>query len=279
MTEIVGETSSYRTIKKVAESIDYQLYLSTQVGTERQCLLQIASAVTHNGELQRVAFLLKELENQANQLEKEYEDVKTDPNVLLNYGLGFPELIEDFICPEQGGRQINILAFKNVDEINRMVPLSNITNRDQKRIDLRSSAWIMGKLLKMLAFTHNQGILVGLLTGNNVLIEPKEHYVVIFDWFFSEISSEMIPREAKREEISAAAKTVITALGGDLETGTFPDDSDEDSLLYTNYLLGLARGKESDAQKAHDEFYKLVDSLWEREYYPFETKPLNKKEA
>jgi len=274
MSEIRSDHYSYQVGKKVAETDNYRIYLCLQAETARQCLLQIASAVEHNGGLQRAAYLLKELERRADELEKEYVRVKTDPNILLNYGLGFPELIDSFICQEQGGRWINILAFRNVEDVSRMVPLINITAKDRLRVDLRTSAWIMGKLLKLLAFTHVEGISVNLLTGHSVLIEPDEHYVVIFDWTAAQTHPETLSNEVQRKEISQAAQTIITVLGGDSEKGILPNDGDEAFERYTNHLLRLARGGESNAERAHDKFYELIDSLWKREFYPFKTHKL-----
>jgi hypothetical protein len=154
-----------------------------------------------------------------------------------------------------------------------MVPLINITAKDRLRVDLRTSAWIMGKLLKLLSFAHGEKTSVSLVSGNNILIEPNEHYTLIFDWSAARIYSSDIPREQRRQEIACAAKAVIVALGGNMETETFPND-EESSAQYTEHLLQLASGSESNAGKAHEKFYELIDSLWERAYHPFMTKPL-----
>jgi len=270
--EIRNSSNSYSVGRKVAETDSYRLYLCIQNETGRQCLFQIAVSVEHNGGLERAAYILKKLQSRADDLEAEYARVKTDPNVFLNYGLGFPDLADSFISQEQGARRVNILAFRNVEEIGKMVPLDNIIEKDGMRVDLRTSAWIMGKLLKMLAFAHGEKISVGLLNGRNVIIEPNEHYVLIFDWSAARTHTEYVPLRSQLYDISQAAKAVVAVLGGDLETGVFPDD---DNSGYADYILGLARGKGNNAQKAHGEFYDLVDKLWKREYHPFTTK-LNK---
>lgn len=277
MDEIKGGHNVYRVGKKVAETSEYRLYLCMQEEPERQCLLQIAAATDHNGGLDRAAYILGELERRSGELETEYEQVKTKPEDMLNYGLGFPELVDSFICQEQGGRRINILAFRGVEDVSNMVPLSNVTVKDQLRVDLRTSAWIMGKLLKLLVFAHGEKISVGLMTGNNILIEPNQHYVLIFDWSAAQTHSETVPAETRSQEISQAAQAVITVLGGDLETGDFPDDGDEAFSQYTDHLLRLARGGENQATRAHEKFYELIDSLWQRKYHPFTTKPLTKQ--
>jgi hypothetical protein len=102
--------------------------------------------------------------------------------------------------------------------------------------------------------------------------------VVIFDWLAARINPDGLSSETKRAEISQAAKAVIAVLGGNLETDYVPDDGDEAFAPYASYIIGLAKEREGDAKRAHDEFYRLVDSLWKREYYPFTSKPLDKQE-
>lgn len=275
MTKIANGPNHYRAIKEVAKTRRYHLYLCVQEETGRQCLLQIATTAENNGELQRAAYILGELARHADKLEEEYKKVKTDPNVLLNYQLGFPELVDSFICHEQSGRQINILAFRNVEDASDMVPIANITAKDHLRIDLRTSAWIMGKALKLAGFAHAQGFSIGLATGTNILIDGERHYVVIFDFTQAQIFEKEVPEEIRRQEISEAARAVITVLDGEAETGLFPEDIvTEENMEYIRYLLKLARGNVGDAREAHKTFYEIVDRTWKREFYPFTAKPL-----
>jgi hypothetical protein len=157
MTQTIKSDSyAYEVGKKVAEAGNYRLYLCSQNGTNRQCLLQIATSPEHNGALQRAVYILKELKRRADEVEAEYADVKKDSKIFLNYDLGFPEIVDSFVYSEQGGRQINILEFKNVEDVGSMVPLINITKKDRLRVDLKTSAWIMGKLLKLYSFVNNK---------------------------------------------------------------------------------------------------------------------------
>ncbi|MDO8424881.1 MAG: hypothetical protein Q7S70_03000, partial [bacterium] len=87
MMEIKNDSRVYQIGKQVGGSGNYRLYLCMQAETNRQCLLQIATATEFNGELQLSAYILKELQRRADELEKEYEAVKKDPKVLLNYQL------------------------------------------------------------------------------------------------------------------------------------------------------------------------------------------------
>lgn len=271
MTEVRSNSHLYQVGERVAETGTYRLYLCcSEAG--RQCLLQVAVAAEHNGSLQRAAYVLKELERRAHELEEAYARVKADPKVMLRYELGFPELVDSFTSQEQGARHINILAFRNVEDVSKMVPLINITAKDRLRVDLRTSAWIMGRLLKLLAFAFAEGFSVE-ATGSNVLIEPKQHYALVFDWSLAQIFPEVVPREMQCLQISKAAQAVVVVMGGDLETGIFPDES---SKAYTDFVLKLARGGIRDAEQAHKEFYVLVDAIWERKYHPFTAEPLGK---
>ena len=257
---------------QVADSGQYRLYLCEQGGSNRQCLLQIATEVRHNAALQRAAFFLGELQLRSDEVEAEYAKVKEDPDHFLNYNLGFPELVDEFTCQEQGGRRINILAFRGIADISRMVPIKSITTKDKRRVDLRTSTWIMGKCLKLLAFFHDANISVGLTSGNSILIQPDEHYVVFLDWCQAR-AYDALPRDVRAQDIAQTAKAVTTLLGGDLETRTLPGLSEEQQP-YGDMLFSLANGDQFSAKSAHQRFYELIDRLWKREFYPFTTLPL-----
>lgn len=273
--EIKHGDNTYQVGRLVVETDKYRLYLCTQNGV-RQCLFKIASAVVYNGDFEREAYILKEFERRSDELEVEYAKVKENPNILLNYKLQVPELLDSFICKDQGKRYVNVLAFRKVEDVSKVVPLSNITAVDHLRVDLRSSAWIMGKLLRLLAFLHNEGFSVGVLARHNILIQPDAHYVSIFNWLETEIYSnpEVVPREIRRKEISEAARAVIIVIGGDLKKETIPNDGDEAYERYTEILWKMAHGAESDAEAARVRFYEIVDSFWKREFYQFTTKSL-----
>jgi serine/threonine protein kinase len=274
--EILGSKGVFIVGNPVAEADEYRLYSCWEKSSKRQCLFQIAKTVENNGSLDRAAYILGELKQRADELEIEYAEITDDPKKRLNYSLGFPELVDSFVCSEQGGRKINVLAFRHVDNLSKMVPLSNITVKDQLRVDLRTSAWIMGKLFKLLAFAHSEGILPKKLTGENILIEPDQHYVLIFDWSSASTSFGQSSDEMKTQEISDAAKSVIAVLGGDPETGVFPDDGEDGFAQYTEHLLRLARGSEHNAGRAHKQFYELVEALWGLKFHVFTSRKLTK---
>ena len=273
--EIVNGTNKYIVGKLAAESEKYRLYLCLQEATGRQCLLQIALTAEFNGSLDRAGYILRALATRAREVEEEYAQVKENPKSVLNYHLGFPEVVDSFVCSEQGGRRINVLAFVCVDDVSTMVPLINITERDNLRVDLKTSAWITGKSLKLLAFAHSEGMAIHRLDGNNVLIEPKNHSVVLFDCSETQSFQGRVPGEIARDEIRKVMRSVIIALGGDPDSGQIPDSGEDGHAQYVNYLLRLSRGGESDAGKAHKEFYSLIEHLGWKGFHPFTTTTLN----
>jgi len=277
--EIANGPLLYEVVELVREIEEFRLCLCIQKNTGRECLLQIATEAKYNGDLQRNVFILKELKRLSDELEMEYAKVKKDPKKLLNYHLGFPEVVDSFIFSGQDNRQVNILAFRNVERVNNLEPLIKLTEKDGLRVDLRTSAWILGKLLKLLVLTQSEKISVEpMLESANILIEPDQHYALIFDWSKAIIYDDAIDAEIRRIEISKAVRAVITALGGNLERNYFPDDGEKAFKPYTEYLLRLESGIIGKAKKAHEDFYQLVDSLWKREFYPFTTKPLERDE-
>lgn len=251
---------------QIAETEIYKLFLCKMEGSKEEFLLQIALDTTKNGKLDYLSFTLKKLQEQSVRLENEYAKIKNNPNKLLNYSLCFPTLVESFTTPEQGMRRINILKFDGIEKINSLVPLYGMVHRDKLRVDVRTSVWIMGKLLKIIAFAHDAGIAVGDLSLGNILIEPNSHYVILFNW----MQSQVISKELAIEEVKQGTLSIIKVLGGSLETGIPTDGSDIENA-YANFLLEQAQFGNKSAFQAHAKFYEFVDTLWERGFYKFTT--------
>ncbi len=264
-------TCKYRVGAKVAETDLYRVYLCQEVDNDKPYLLQIVSGVAHNGSLERATYVLKELKQTADLFEAEY--AKTGSGRLLSYDRLFPLMVDGFIAEDQGGRRVNILAFTEVDDVKQMVPLSNLVAKDHLRVDLRSSAWIMGRLLKLLGLAHGDGIAVGSLTAANILLEPQQHFAVVFDWSSAQMHQTGIPVEIRKDDIAGAAKAVFAAIGGDPITGNYPYDSEEFGR-YVECLWRLASRREHKADRAHAQFYELVEELWGRTFVEFTTLPL-----
>lgn len=254
--------------RMIGQTKAYTLYFCN-LPAGKTAILKIAAALEHNPLMDREAFLLMNMREEAKRLEDEYAKAKEHPEQMLNYQLCFPNLVENFIAASQGGRRVSILDFPAVDDPTNLVPIGHLASRDRVRVDRKTSAWMMGKLLKILVFAHSQDMSIHQITDNNILIERKEHYVAVFDWSRAVIHTGGISADETQAEISASASVIIRASGGNPLTGEIPDDEQDPDCRYAKHLYDLCRGSEQNAYQAHTRFYALVRSLWPRGYWPF----------
>lgn len=272
ITSPTGKT--YRVKQEIGETDIYRL---------RECVLEdgtiaifkVAKAAEHNPVLDREAYLLKTMRTESDAIEAEFAE-KYPEKQPLNYHFCFPEVIETFVMPEHENRRAIVLGFPNINpsgKLNELAALSFITSRDQVRVDPRTSAWILGKLLKMLVFTQSIDVAINNLTTENILINREQHYVALFDWSEADFGTKLTPQKTT-EEITAVTEAVLEVLGADLETGTLVPDEQMTDSSYEDLLKEFKAGTESDAQQAHARFYKLIKSLWPRGFHKFATHPL-----
>lgn len=261
--------AQYDVSELVAEAANYRLYICSDVASGQQGLLQIATDVVQNGGLERAAYVLKQLKQTSDLFEEEY--AKRGGTGQLSYERLFPQVLNGFTSEDQGKRRCNVLAISEVDDVHQLVPLSWMTEKYGLRVALPSSAWVMGRLLKLLGFAHGEGIAVRSLASNNILLQPERHFAVVLDWSAALTHQPgEIPMQVRTADIAKAAKAVFGSIGGNPETGDFPYDGDSQ---YVEYLWRLANGRAHDAQREHDRFYELVGELWGRKFRPFETLP------
>ncbi len=258
---------------ELGANTQFKLY-QCQVADDTVCILKIARKKSFNGLLDREAFILDKMKTEAFELEKELQE-KEKTDKFLNYHYFFPQLLETFISPEQENSRISLLSFSHVAKgLNKLSPLSHLVTKENVRIDPRSSAWILGKLLKLLSFVHDQGIAVGNLTGENILINREQHYVMIADWSQA-ITSAILPATTTRREIAQVAIETILALNGNPKNGKLPLSEQLSDTRYERFIRDLAtESHECDAFTAHNKFYKLIRSIWPSKFHPFTTYPL-----
>ncbi len=243
---------------------------------DKVCVLKIARKSVFNGLLDREVFLLQTLEQEAAALEIEYQSTKkTDRR--LNYHFFFPKLVESFVSLEQGGSQISIVSFNHVaSDISELTPLSYLAEKENVRLDPRSSAWILGKLLTMLSFLNDQSVFVGDLSGDNIFINRSQHYVMLFDYTQATLGTGEISKDENSLNISTLAKEVIRALDGDFVSKKLPENEQLAGNDYETYLFELSSGLVKDVVEAHTKFYNIVLSAWPHEFYQFKTYYLTK---
>lgn len=274
MNTLKSPTQEYGVGERLGGTDTFTLYACT-LPNGASGILKIATAKEHNGSLDREAFVLQTLRERAALVEE--RAAKREPGKgEMGYRHFFPELIEGFIATDQDERYVLILGFSEIaKQLFDLAPLEHLISREHIRVDPKTSVWIMGKLLKLLDFAHRQGISVT-INGENILINRDQHKVVIFDWSQSTIVDGTVSADIACEEISQAAREVITALGGDLETGNLPVDDQLTDDWYQKLLWSLASGNINNASEAHTQFYKLVRPVWPSKFHPFTAYPVRK---
>lgn len=266
-----GVKNAYEVGSRVAITDTYRLYLAKDVGTGTGCLLQVAKGFEQNGGLSRASFILDELADMSRHYDELY--AKMHDGKHLHYDRLFPQKVESFVAEEQANRRVNILALTDVDNINRLLPLSNLLTKDRVILDLKSGAWIMGRLLKLLDFVHPLGIALRSLRSNNVLLEPDQHFAIVLDWTKAFVFQTVVSPEVATTDIACAARAVLASCGIP-EQGQLPYMLGDGEDQYVGLLRDFANASESDARQAHAQFYQICHQVWGVEFHPFTTLPL-----
>lgn len=272
---------SYEVGDKLAEAKACRIYLCKD-NAGRQLLLIIAKTVGQNGYASRAAYILKLLAEKSDFYEAEYSQQPEPKGAKVHYDWLFPELVDNFVCQEQGGRQVNILALRDV-EVSKVFPLAKLHEREE-RVDLKTSAWIIGRLLKLLTFAHEQGVFVKNLTEHDILIGPERHNMTLLLWDEAELFEGKVPADTSRQDITSAAKLALRILGCDGEgnyshSGYAEDEGGEYFKEYLELIRDMAAGKRQTAYMAFKEFYELIKQTWGRQYHPWKTiKILNERQ-
>jgi hypothetical protein len=270
-TTLPSPTTCYEVVRLVAETDDYRVYIANSSINPEPLLLKVATSIEKNGLLDREAFVLREIREEIERRNKVFKDAGNGHG--LGYQRCFPQLVESFIASSQGNRRINVIALFGTSSMSDIVPLEQWRTREHVWIDPKSSAWIMGRLLKIFTLTHPLGLSVGKIDGGNILVNPIEHHVFLFDWTRATYHQGNLSAEFVRHEISSAACQVFLALGGNLTTGELPLHAHLTDARYGDLLLRMINRDLSDPVSAGVEFYTLVDELWEKGFHPFTTHP------
>lgn len=257
----------YEIVKPLGQSPQFNLY-ECAFADGHPGIFKITSDVKHNDPLDREAFILRSMATRAAEL-----DAQTTEKNLFNYGAFFPELIDSFVAQDQEGRRANVMRFSGgIQKLEDLTALLGLCEIEQVRVDPRTGAWILGKLLKILSFAHRMGISNPRISSDNILIERELHGLILFDWSQAALHSEgVVPRFIASQELSLAGLVTLEILGGDPDAETLPNDAQLQDNRFQDFIRKLANGTMFDALRAHREFYDLIWTLWPRKFHPFTT--------
>lgn len=202
----------------------------------------------------------------------------------LHYDWLFPVVTESFCCMEQGGRQVNILEIPDAS-LDDMTSLAGIPNK-KMRLDLRSSAWIVGRMLKLQSLLCLAAVSAS-IGMSKFLIAPEHHRLVMLDWGDSAICK-TVDWESSNLNVARAGIMGLRLIGATSteDEWQYPyaleNASDEIYIQCLRDMAALRAGyrgeyiweNRSMRTIAHFKFYETVDCLWGRKYHPFTTLPM-----
>lgn len=254
--EIFGFVTEGKSPQPLIETPVFKMYVSKlpsgQIG-----LMKINTKPEHIGTLKSEYRALSTLQQISEQLDAE---AISAGDVPPNHGAMIPQVIE-MLQPDEDRVVIFLGYHASIQTYRQMKPLSFLTH--EGRIDLKSSAWILGKMLKTVAYVHSLDFSINRLDSTNIMLETDVHGTFVLD--FSKANDEPTDEEIVADVMNLA-KSVWIAAGGDDEVLPNHDVeimTDEEHIRFCEFLRELMDDG-MDSNQAHKESYKLFDSIWPR---------------
>ena len=164
-------------------------------------------------------------------------------------------------------RLVNVLSyFEGITGPDDLYSLEQVRAAYPNGLDARDMAWIWRRLLTILGFVHQQNLAHTAVTPDHILIEPREHKLILIA-FSAAAPFGMLPYLApmrwRKWYPSAASGTFVASAQNDL---LFAANS-MSYLIGKNVEPGISRhmqraGETRDAWKLLDDFDKLIEVLW-----------------
>ncbi len=250
-------------------------YVCTSSATVNYYFLMIANTVMDNTVVEDLVATLEKLQNLVahhNYLYRDSGRVLPKPE-----GLGFdhlfPLVVDHFICGEQGNRAVLILDFSFTD-LSYAIVASQLPE-ENVRVDLRTSCWILARLLKLTGFLNlNQLTMpIGL---ESILLERATHRLMWLDWTSLAEHEDNLDAATRRLGLKQVATAIFSLLGASFNGQEWQyqffstnDEQREQEENYFRLLTELMNGKFDNAVAAHQVLNKVFYEIWPTEFYPF----------
>lgn len=138
-------------------------------------------------------------------------------------------------------------------------------------IDARDMAWMWRRLLSVLGFVHQAGLVHAAINPGHILIEPRDHKLLIIGWSRTVRIGQQprIPASDGRDWSMGARPAFDLDGGAACMRRLLKPDSDYAILRH------LGRASESgDAWRLLEDFDRLIDAMWgPRSFRPFTMPP------
>ena len=175
-------------------------------------------------------------------------------------------------------RQANVLRMHgSIASVDELYTLEEVRRQYPNGIDARDMAWIWRRLLTVLGFVHASNVIHGAVLPPHVLIEPREHKLILIDWchavprgeplrtiaggykpWYTSAGVRRYQPTTPLVDIATAALCMIDLVGGDAIGMTYPPDFPPALKAY----FGRCLAGTPDAMKLLDDFDRLIETLW-----------------
>jgi hypothetical protein len=154
-------------------------------------------------------------------------------------------------------------------------------------------AWIWRRLLTVIGFAHSHDVVHTAVLPDHVLIEPREHKLVLVGWscaidrtsgnpaptiltggYRSWYDADAVARPGPWLDVALAARSMIDLVGGDAQRLQFPPAIDPALQRYFSRCAESSPGTKPESWKLLEDFDKLIEALWgRRRFRVFEMPP------
>jgi serine/threonine protein kinase len=195
------------------------------------------------------------------------------------FGAFLPTVRHSFAYGVDPPRQANVLTLHDlIRSPDELYTLGEVRAFHARGLDGRDVAWIWRRLLNVLGFVHSAGVVHGAVLPMHVLIEPREHKLVLIDWCFASWPGEPAKPVAltggydawyRRDgastraptpaiDVAFGARCMIELLGGNPLDATVPPTVEPGlGRHFERCLSGNA-----DAWKMLGDFDRLIEAMW-----------------
>ena len=238
----------------MAKSSKFRVYLG-KTEKEEPIILKVATTFENGDVLAKEASKFNLMRASEADIRKFESAKKRDSH----YDWLFAKLINSFMEPSQGDRRINVFAMPDAD-LAELTPLAKLSNTVE--IDVRTSIWIFGRLLKFYGFfeliAENGDIPFAqypVFSPDDYFIGPQNHRLIYYN-FIDDVND-------------AVAFDFVKTIANFIDNWVVIDENDENEKEYKRLLKDYVKRGRQTFELAHGELYRLVERLFGRKYHPF----------
>jgi serine/threonine protein kinase len=193
-------------------------------------------------------------------------------------------------------RLANVLSYyQDIKSPDELYTLEEVRAAYPGGLDARDVAWIWRRLLNVLVFAHGNGITHCAVLPEHVLIEPRDHKLVLIDWCFARprerwsvppdnagigafrkwYDRDYVARPAGPAlDISLAARSMVYLLNGTATPDESPSSLDPAIRRHFDRCIDLPNDPHPAAQELLAQFDQLIEALWgPRQFRPMTLPP------